>query len=99
MVQQGSLDCFVAALLAMTKHLRSAQTISSWGNGSWLSPGRQGRAAGKLQRDRVDFLQLLRAQFPRDRFHVLLDLLDAGRAGDHARYLRPCREPGEGELQ
>ena len=37
-----------------------------------------------LLRDRVDLRDLLRAQRPADRLDVLLDLLDAGGAGDHA---------------
>src|SRR5689334_12457778 len=65
----------------------------SWGYGSWLSPGRQS------SRDLIDLRHLVRAQLPRDRFDVLLDLLDTGRAGDHARDLWPRREPGEGEFE
>jgi hypothetical protein len=44
-------------------------------------------------RDLIDLRDLLRAQRPADRLHVLLDLLDAGRAGDDARYLRARGEP------
>src|SRR5205085_720861 len=44
-------------------------------------------------RNPVDLGKLLRAQRPVDRFDVLLDLLDARGAGDHAGDLRPRRQP------
>src|SRR6266702_426827 len=52
-----------------------------------------------LFRDPVDFRHVVRAQAPGDCFHVLLDLLDAGGAGDHACDLRAACEPGEGEFE
>ena len=48
--------------------------------------------------DRVDSGDLLGAQCPVDRFHVLLELLDAGGASDDARDLRArCQREGEFE--
>ena len=46
-----------------------------------------------LLRDSVNLGHLVRAEFPADRLDVLLDLLDAGGAGDHACDLRPRRQP------
>src|SRR6185312_17491942 len=53
----------------------------------------------KSLRDLVDLRHLLRGKTPRDRLYVLLDLLDAGGAGDDAGDLRTGGEPGEGQLQ
>src|SRR5712664_4331165 len=53
----------------------------------------------ELLRDLVDLRDLLGAQRPFDRPDVLLDLLDPGGAGDDACYLRPRRQPREGEAE
>ena len=45
------------------------------------------RRDDNLLRDLIHLRHLLRAQRPADRLHVLLDLFDAGGAGDDARYL------------
>src|SRR5207244_13001463 len=68
-----------------------------------LSPQEAGRGSERaplpLLRDLIDLRHLLRAQRPADGFHVLLDLFDAGGAGDDAGDLRALGEPGEGEFE
>src|SRR5258706_12138894 len=53
----------------------------------------------KLLRNPIDLGKLFRARRPTDRLDVLLDLLDAGGAGDDACDLRPRQQPRERQLE
>src|ERR1700733_11495072 len=67
--------------------------------GVWV-PAFAGTTKKKLLlRNPIDLCHLVRTQIPVDRLDVLLDLLDAGGAGDHACDLRPACEPGERQFK
>ena len=87
-ISASPTPCWLATVFPKTSAPVKGDQGDWWGVGhaSWPLPVRErGEGAeGYLFRYPVDLRQFFRAQLPVDRLDVLLDLFDAGGAGDHA---------------